>query len=261
MAVTYKCLAGVIGLIACAASHALAPISSAEGGSLQQPPAALSEPSNPTAPGTSDNNSILQAALNSTDPIAVLRNATQGPLGGPVLYCNGEEYGEDLPLASCIEAIEMIPDTDQKLSFGPRPLRRFHFGTPYRILSNDGLCAIDFESNSNNYIDVVRAHDLADAGRRLLAECYAENKQGGIVRRLGDREHINMILHTYSPNVRCSAPGSAFSPTFPDCNTITDSQIPLDKATRAFGRAGEPQVGEVLPITVVDACAWPLPLC
>lgn len=136
MAISHKCLSAFILFITFAASYALAPVSPAQDSSIQQPPASLPGSSNLIAPGTSNINPVLQAALGSSDPLAFLRNATQGQLGRPVLHCNGAEYGYNLPFASCIRALTLIPDTTQKLSFGPRTRRQFNFGTPYRLLSS-----------------------------------------------------------------------------------------------------------------------------
>ncbi|KAL8838844.1 MAG: hypothetical protein Q9170_001966 [Blastenia crenularia] len=220
--------------------------------SLYQAPSALPGPFRISAPGSSTTNPILQAALNSSDPLTLLRNASQGPLGRPVMLCNGDEYGYNLPLQSCMGALIMIPDITLKLSFGPRTQGRFNFETPYRLLSGDGLCAVDFERNSNALTDVARGSDLVKASQYLLAECYSENRQGGIVRNLGDHEHINMIIRTYTPNVQCST-SEATAPKYPDCLTILAQQMSVDKTTKVFGKAGAPLVREVLPKTIVDS--------
>lgn len=118
-----------------AASRALAPASPAQDGSLQLPPPSLAASLNLGALGNSAADPILQAALESSDPLSSLRNASQQPLGGQVYLCSGDQYGYNLPLMSCLTALKLVPDIREKFSFGPKTQGNFNFETPYRILS------------------------------------------------------------------------------------------------------------------------------
>ena len=70
--------------------------------------------------------------------------------------------------------------------------------------------------------------------------------------RSGDRGRINMIIRTFTPNVQCSSGPS--SPSYGTCLNIIGKQMPNDKEVQTFGRAGTPNVRQVLPKTIIDTC-------
>ncbi|KAL8647255.1 MAG: hypothetical protein Q9210_005665 [Variospora velana] len=208
---------------------------------------------NPTSLGTTAAHSSLQAALDSPDPLSSLRNATSKPLGTQVYGCDGNLYGRSLNFGSCVGALMMIPDLMHKFSFGPKTQGNWNFETPSRLLSGDGRCAVDFERNSNALSDYARGSDLLRAAQYLLTECFSDHQQGGIVRNLGDKGRINLIIRTYEPNVQCSS-SPASSPTYGTCLSIVGKQMPTDKEVKVFGRREFVTVKEVLPRMIVDSC-------
>lgn len=163
----------------------------------------------PARLGTLAASPTIAAVLNASDPYSALLNATQKPLGGQVYQCNGDLYGRRLPFLSCMDALVFLPDLKQKFSFGPKTQGNWNFEVPHRILSGesseqipasnriqcgqpcvdltpgDGLCAVDLELNSNALSDRALGTDLVKAAQWLLAECFGEYQQGGIVRNLG----------------------------------------------------------------------------
>ncbi|KAL8788645.1 MAG: hypothetical protein Q9213_001573 [Squamulea squamosa] len=255
MALTSALLLALTTLFNLASPRALAPVSPEPEGSLQQPSTLPISVWDPATPGNlvPVKNSTLQAAFESSDPLAVLRNTTQEPLTKQVFQCNGTTYGYHLPLQSCVGALMLIPN-----------------------VVRDGLCAVDFERNSDALSDVARGSDLVKAGQVLLTECSLQGQQGGIIRNLGvlpstsslyeilfqecslnkkgDKGRINLIIRTYSPNVRCSS-SPATSPSYGTCLNIVGKQLPADKDTRAFGRVGTPLVRapEWLSKTITDS--------
>ncbi|KAL8715697.1 MAG: hypothetical protein Q9225_006304 [Loekoesia sp. 1 TL-2023] len=230
MAYTRGVLLFLIALVHFAASYALAPPSPVPDDLLRldQPQLATRDPA--TALDYSESDSILQSALDAPDPLSVLRNATQ-PLN--YLYeCDGDRFGTDLPLLSCIDALKLILDVNAKFRFGPRTEGRVvNFKTPYRFLSNDGLCAVDFERHPGVITDYARGKDLRVAG---------------------DRRGIDLIIRTYTPHVQCSS-STATAPTFGTCLNILDSQVPNYRDVKVFGRSGEPNIDQALPQTFVDS--------
>ncbi|KAI4171807.1 MAG: hypothetical protein LQ346_008702, partial [Caloplaca aetnensis] len=132
----------------------------------------------PARLGTLAASPTIAAVLNASDPYSALLNATQKPLGGQVYQCNGDLYGRRLPFLSCMDALVFLPDLKQKFSFGPKTQGNWNFEVPHRILSGDGLCAVDLELNSNALSDRALGTDLVKAAQWLLAECFGEYQQG-----------------------------------------------------------------------------------
>ena len=52
--------------------------------------------------------------------------------------CDGNKYGHEVKSSSCIDALEIIPDLEKIVSFGPRHQGHFMLGSC--ILSCTGLC-------------------------------------------------------------------------------------------------------------------------
>lgn len=135
MAYTKRILLLSTALIHLAASRALAPLSAVPDDLLQfdQPRLATRNPA--TALDSSESDAILQSALDAPDPLSVLRNTTQEL--NFVYECDGDRYGHNLPLLSCIDALKLVADVNAKFRFGPRTEGRMvNFKTPYRFLSS-----------------------------------------------------------------------------------------------------------------------------
>ncbi|KAL8710642.1 MAG: hypothetical protein Q9220_004866 [cf. Caloplaca sp. 1 TL-2023] len=180
-------LLALLALIFSKLSHALLPNQPLQDNSFFQPPSSLAAGVEYPEVSSAPDRGRLEAALTSPDPLTVLRNATTQPSDNRIHFlCNGAEYGYDLPLRSCIGALVLIPDVARKFSFGPRVPGRYNFETPARLLSGDGLCAVDLVRQFDAATENARGKDLVEAGQRLLTECYSDDRQGGIVRNLGE---------------------------------------------------------------------------
>lgn len=101
------------------------------------------------------------------------------------IKCGGEPFDLTPDIASCTQALEKMPRSDQRRTYGARSARaKYKVALPLRYLSDDGLCAIDVNQITNlvgKVGDITSDLTIAASAGALLTRCVAQNKVGGTV--------------------------------------------------------------------------------
>ncbi|KAL6717423.1 hypothetical protein ACLMJK_005338 [Lecanora helva] len=161
-------------------------------------------------------------------------------LGGtsPQFSCNGKAYGKNLDLGSCLEALAKMPASDSAVTFGERNHGDWGANLPLRVLSTNGICALDISHRAGVYMDEIAPSDLKESARVLIDICVKGNPNtGGVVSNIGKNGNLALRVTPYRPNVRCSLDGSAPPPS--DCRHLVDL-MQVDGKRQIFGPEGDP---------------------
>lgn len=171
-------------------------------------------------------------------------------LGAPKVHCNGKAYGKNLKISSCLQALLMMPKGTKALTFGERGEGDWDGVLPYRVLSPDGLCAIDISHRANIMSDQISASDLRQSVELVLEICVkGKPNEGGVVSNIGKNGDLAVRVMPYKPSVRC---GSAFSaPPIEDCKIVLDA-MPANGDKVIFGQKSDTDLKTTLklPITI-----------
>lgn len=173
-------------------------------------------------------------------------NTSSQPLGSPQYHCNGKAYGKNLNLASCTQALHLMPDTKKPLTFGQRGKGDWDANLPFRILSRNGLCAIDIAHRAGAVSDTITPVALRQNAAALIDLCVGTKpNEGGVVSNLGKHGNLALRVTPYRPRVTCQAQG----PLASDCKAIIDV-LPVDGQKQVFGRKGNPDPEITLRIPI-----------
>lgn len=168
-------------------------------------------------------------------------------LGAPSVRCNGKAYGKNLKILSCLEALSKMPKITKTMTFGERGRGDWDGVLPYRILSADGLCAIDISHKANTLSDKISPSDLRQSVELVIEICLkTKPNEGGVITNLGQNGDLAVRVMPYRPSVRCGQPYS--NPPVADCRMITDL-MPADARKETFGQKSDtdPKITVKLP--------------
>lgn len=116
--------------------------------------------------------------------------------------CKGARYDYDLKSQSCIDACRSIPAKDQtRFTFGARTMSQFEVQLPYRVLSTDGLCAVDIRERPGAKWDSATWAEISVKAREIVDSCVLLHSQklGVTVGGVGAKGGL-------SATVRCTSP-------------------------------------------------------
>ncbi|KAL6718886.1 hypothetical protein ACLMJK_003121 [Lecanora helva] len=150
------------------------------------------------------NTSSFPPSLESSNATSVaMRNLSS--LAGTI-KCDGRKYGFDLSIPSCEEAWDILPKSFTPVSFGKRPNGEVDVALPFRVLSSDGLCAIDIVATKDLTSDVATSYDIAEAALGILDSCVKgpqAGSQGGVAGFLGLNGGLAVRIVPYKVKVKC----------------------------------------------------------
>ena len=113
-------------------------------------------------------------------------NVTNPHLAAPRIQCDASTYGRGLNIASCQEVWELLPTSTTRRIFGQRTEGSFDVPLPFRVLSHDGLCAVDITKKRDVISDISTADELSRAALLVLGVCVkGYMQQGGVAVDIG----------------------------------------------------------------------------
>lgn len=162
--------------------------------------------------------------------------SSESTLTARQISCNGQRYGRNLNVHSCLQVWHAMSSEVRPKTFGERGTGTYDAPLPFRYLSHDGLCAIDVSHVAGIDFDTITPIDLKEAADALIAVCVAGLPSiGGIATGLGVNQGLLMRVVPYRPNVYCGPKDTG--PPWVTCRHIIDS-IPANNQPQVFGPAG-----------------------
>ena len=159
--------------------------------------------------------------------------------GLPRFNCNGKAFGKNLNVASCLDALNRMPSNDEIVIFGERHRGTWGGNLPYRILSIDGLCALDLSHRAGAYFDSITPRELKENARALINICVKGNpNEGGVVSNIGYKGDLAIRVIPYRPSVHCSSSEPSYD-FRSDCRLMID-EMPVDGTRQIFGQRNDP---------------------
>ena len=171
-----------------------------------------------------------QAFARNLPPTVDLINSTllNVSLGEPSCLT---KYGVGVQSASCMNAWQQIPRDSELRLYGLRadfaagaPV---DVGLPLRYLSDDGLCAIDIRSKSDNdpelkMADLAKNIEVSQAAKFVLDRCVREQRMGGSILDFSRRNLLVLVITSYEPKAVCDH--ASLEPPFePFCRKVVQN--------------------------------------
>ena len=178
----------------------------------------------------------LQSPAPITGP-SVDATKTGSTLAAGQISCNGQQYGRNLNIQSCLQVYNAMSALPKPKTFGQRGTAfTYDAPLPFRYLSHDGLCAIDISHVAGVDFDTVAPSDLKEAARSLVAICVSGQPNiGGIATGLGVNKGLILRIVPYRPSVHCGPEDTG--PPWVSCRHILD-RIPATDEPQVFGPKG-----------------------
>ena len=194
------------------------------------------------------------AASNSSNIslLSVVAAPSKPSLGGLDYTCDAKLYGKNLNVASCVNALAKLPESDRIMTFGERGTGSWDGNLPYRILSTDGRCAIDISKKADAISDQISPSHMKAIARSLISVCVTvQPNTGGVWRNIGKRGNLALRVTSYRPNVHCSeetTPTTSSLAFKSNCREILD-EMPADGNRQFFGprNDSDPEIAVTLP--------------
>ena len=159
-------------------------------------------------------------------------------LGVPDISCNGTTYGKNLNVGSCLQALGKMPTGSRSVVFGQRGRGDWEANLPLRVLSTNGVCAIDVSHRAGAIFDSISPSELKESARILIDVCVrGKLNTGGVLSNIGKHGNLALRVTPYRPKVRCGPEGSSPPPV--DCRNLVD-RMPADGAKQVFGPKDDP---------------------
>ncbi|CAF9941989.1 MAG: hypothetical protein ALECFALPRED_009432 [Alectoria fallacina] len=174
-------------------------------------------------------------------------------LTAPNIVCNGQRYGRNLRVASCLEAYNLMDGATVPKTYGQRgtegPGHTFWDAIlPIRIYSSDALCALDISHSASSPFDTITPSLLKSHARSLIAVCVQGTPSlGGVASGLGDHGNLALRVTPYRPRVHCFGPGTG--PSWSSCRDLMDAMPVASKQVR-FGPSDDVLADVVVPWTI-----------
>lgn len=147
--------------------------------------------------------------------------------------CNGQLYGRNINLQSCIQLYRTMSSDVRPRTFGERGTGTYDVNLPFRYLSRDGLCAIDVSHQRDLNFDTIAPIDLKEAAGIMIQICVSGKPSiGGVTAGLGVNKGLSMRVVPYRPNVFCGPPDSG--PPWITCRRVIDV-MPASGKAEIFG--------------------------
>lgn len=174
----------------------------------------------------------LPAPVTGPSPEGTTSNQSTLTVGQ--ISCNGQHYGRNLNLQSCLQVYNVMSALPKPKTFGQRGTgSTYDAPLPFRYLSHDGLCAIDISHVAGVDFDTVAPIDLKQAAESLIAICVSGQPSiGGMITGLGVNKGLLMRVVPYRPSVHCGPQDSG--PPWVACRHILD-RIPASSQQQVFG--------------------------
>ena len=111
-------------------------------------------------------------------------------LAAPRIQCDASTYGGGLNIASCQEVWELLPTSLTRRTIGQRTEGHFDIPLPFRVLSHDGLCAVDITHKKGLISDISTGHEISQAALLVLDACVkGVVQQGGVAVGIGEQQY------------------------------------------------------------------------
>ena len=113
--------------------------------------------------------------------------------------CIGTRYGYDLKSQSYIDTWRSIPANDQtRFTFGARTMGQFEVQLPYRVLSTDGLCAVDIRERPGAKWDSATWAEISVKAREIVDSCVLLHGQklGGTIGGVGAKGGLSVTVRS-----------------------------------------------------------------
>ena len=147
--------------------------------------------------------------------------------------CNGQVYGRNFNLGSCIQVYHAMSSSTMPATFGERGTGTYDVNLPFRYLSRDGLCAIDISHRRDLNFETISPIELKEAAAIMIQICVSGQPSiGGITTGLGVNKGLSMRVVPYRPNVYCGPPDSG--PPWITCRRVIDV-MPASGKAEIFG--------------------------
>lgn len=108
----------------------------------------------------------------------------------PAVFCDGNEYGKDLVVADCRDAITGIRRNTQRVRFGERSadIRTWDVGLPSRQIGLQGLCTVQLEFKPGKSSAIATSLVVFQAAVAVLGTCVAGTgiNTGGLAIDIGE---------------------------------------------------------------------------
>lgn len=126
----------------------------------------------------------------SLTPVEDAYNLTNIHLAAPRIQCDASTYGRGLNIASCQEVWELLPTSLTRRTIGQRTEGNFDIPLPFRVLSHDGLCAVDITHRKGLIYDISTGDELSQAALLVLDACVkGDMQQGGVAVGIGEQRY------------------------------------------------------------------------
>ncbi|MCJ1452528.1 hypothetical protein MMC28_002871 [Mycoblastus sanguinarius] len=159
-------------------------------------------------------------------------------------FCDGIHFGYELNRPSCEEALLRLvyPEDDMPTAWGERgPGYPWAQKLPFRLLSSDGLCALELDIDEDEAsFDVAKASEIRSAAMRILNLCVGNPgrgapNQGGVLAGIGP------LPFRPGADVNCKVKVSAYLPTAKDTSSYYDiwaAMVAVNAMCVRFGKGG-----------------------
>lgn len=207
--------------------------------------------------------SDVQKAPEPTDPLSFIiggplpsnLSANVGEVG--VTYtCNAGLYGRP-NAASCLQALLDIPGNNREITFGNRTAgQAWNIPLPFRFISRDGTCAIEFDQTQKGSItsDEATGFQMSAAAWDLIQKCSSiqTKDRGGIATGLGEKGRVSLVVQEYKPNVQCGVPSFSATGGVREACQAALNTLPVSTFSQTFGAKGTPDAEIELPKSYSD---------
>lgn len=152
--------------------------------------------------------------------------------------CKGTRYDYGLKSQSGIDAWRSIPAKNQtRFTFGARTMGQFEVQLPYRVLSTDGLCAVDIRERPGAKWDSATWAEISVKAREIVDSCVLllSQKLGVTVGGVGAKGGLSATVRSYKPDVTCRS-----YPSYVDrgiCSILLN-KLPVARIPFVFTRTG-----------------------
>lgn len=201
--------------------------------------------------------------LNSSNSLSAIKNSSLSFLTedcNTKLVCDSVFYCSNLNYGSCHEALQGIWIYDSLITFVNRSAARRGANIqslPWRLLSSDATCAVEFSLEPGTPEDYARPMQLYWAAMDVLSTCVAgKHNVGGIMKGRGQYEKLTVSVKRYAgPQVHCNPPapgeaeiGGKERLDNKACLAVLDF-MPTDSKFQTYAVAGSRPVDVELPKT------------
>ncbi|KAL8919582.1 MAG: hypothetical protein Q9208_006699 [Pyrenodesmia sp. 3 TL-2023] len=189
----------------------------------------------------------ISPAIQQPNPNNDVAPSMKESLNGLAVTCNGTAYGEKLASLSCAQLVrDQLQPLKGSGTFAPRGTpdgQRARYPTPWRWVSDDGLCALSIFQTSSRRTITENLSAIRVAAEVMLRQC-APLKQGSVAMGFDSTDSLALTMSSYAPRVTCLAPLTLWPHTASYFRALARA-FPAHSTPRVFGSG--PGATETLP--------------